>query len=106
MSRIITPENLEQLGFVDTSQALTFLDRGFRLNDQIAMRAVLNIAGWIVLSREFNIPKAVAPSVAASARSERRPDAGKRKNLQKDTHWFDGISCWFDQATSRVRLMF
>ena len=56
--RLLTPENVERLGFVDTQEAATLVERAFDSHDQNAMRMAFNVAQWIVLSKQFGVPTA------------------------------------------------
>ena len=104
----MTRENIEQLGFVDVDDADGLLDRAFREGDQTAMRAAFVIAQWIVLSQEFDIPKAV-PRLNTHA----RPSGFL---LSNSTSLVKGIGAWVDsrssfgdvmsQALRYVRIMF
>ena len=66
-SRLITPANIEQLGFVDIDAASKLMEKAFVLRDGAAMRAAIVLAQWIVLSKEFNIPKAGPPNADVGA---------------------------------------
>ena len=59
LSRLITIENLEGLGFVSVEEASTLVEKAFVHHDPAAMRAAIVLGQWIVLSREFNIPRAM-----------------------------------------------
>ena len=61
MCRLITEENIENLGFVDWEQSRTLVDRAFTSQDKIMMVTVYVIAQWVVLSRRFGVAKAQRP---------------------------------------------
>lgn len=62
MSRLITEENVEALGFVDWSRTRDLVEKAFSTQDQVALRSAFGIAQWVVLGKRFGIPKAVKPS--------------------------------------------
>ena len=61
MCRLITEENIENLGFVDWEQSRTLVDRAFTSQDKIMMVTVYVIAQWVVLGRRFGVAKAQRP---------------------------------------------
>jgi len=60
--RLITKENVENLGFVDweSSKGLTAAAFGPK-KDQLAMRKAFVVAQWVSLGRRFGVRKAVPP---------------------------------------------
>ncbi|KAL8697617.1 MAG: hypothetical protein Q9201_007032 [Fulgogasparrea decipioides] len=58
MSKLITEENIEALGFVDWSRTKDLVERAFSTQDQVALRSAFGIAQWVVLGKRFGIPKA------------------------------------------------
>jgi asparagine synthase (glutamine-hydrolysing) len=59
LSRLVTQENVEQLGFVDWSKAQYLLDGAFGdRRDQSAMRFAFTVAQWVVISQRFGVRKA------------------------------------------------
>ena len=61
MCRLITEENIENLGFVDWEQSRTLVDRAFTSQDKTMMVTVYVIAQWVVLSHRFGVAKAQRP---------------------------------------------
>ena len=64
LSRLVTRENIEQLGFVDVGEGSVIVEKAFSDRDDAAMRAAIILGQWIVLSREFCIPRATPPGTA------------------------------------------
>ncbi|KAL8724215.1 MAG: hypothetical protein Q9181_006926 [Wetmoreana brouardii] len=62
MSKLITEENVEALGFVDWSRTKDLVERAFSTQDQVALRSAFGIAQWVVLGQRFGIPKAEKPA--------------------------------------------
>lgn len=61
MARLMTKENVEKLGFVDWARVQGLVDEAFGQQDAKAMRFVFIVAEWVVLSRRFQIKKAMPP---------------------------------------------
>lgn len=62
LAELVTPENVEQLGFLDGYMVSRRFDAAFSdEGDPNAMRYVFTVAQWIVLSQRFGIEKAEAP---------------------------------------------
>lgn len=62
MSRLITRENVEELGFVDWSKAEGLVERAFGENgDPLAMRFSLLVAEWVVIGKRFGVKRAGVP---------------------------------------------
>ncbi|KAL8689443.1 MAG: hypothetical protein Q9218_004892 [Villophora microphyllina] len=66
MSKLITKENVEALGFVDWSRTKDLVETAFSTQDQVALRSVFGVAQWVVLGKRFGIPKAVKPAWSAN----------------------------------------
>ena len=108
LSRLLTRQNIEQLGFVDVKEANTYLERAFCHQDQNAMRAALVVAQWIVISKSFGIPRA---EPAGSVSKERR--ATTRHHMRVE---IEGLMSWLvplpsishamDWALRYVRVMY
>ena len=62
MLDLVTLDNVEALGFLNWDRVLPMMDLAFRDQDQQAMSVIIVIAQWIVLSREFGMPKVAAPT--------------------------------------------
>ncbi|KAL8789741.1 MAG: hypothetical protein Q9213_000992 [Squamulea squamosa] len=60
MSKLITKNNVEQLGFVDWSKTENLVQKAFESQDQVQLRSAFGIAQWVVLGQRFGIPKAEA----------------------------------------------
>ena len=60
MSRLISQENIEQLGFIDWEKTKDVVQTAFETQDQVKLRSVFGIAQWVVLGQRFGIPKAEA----------------------------------------------
>ncbi|KAL8764776.1 MAG: hypothetical protein Q9209_007885 [Squamulea sp. 1 TL-2023] len=60
MSKLITKENIEQLGFIDWSQTENLVSTAFESQDQVQLRSAFGIAQWVVLGQRFGIPRAEA----------------------------------------------
>ncbi|KAL8788671.1 MAG: hypothetical protein Q9195_007172, partial [Heterodermia aff. obscurata] len=56
MSRLITRENIEALGFLDWNRVERMVERAFGRQDKAMMGVVFVIAQWVVLSRRFEMP--------------------------------------------------
>ena len=62
MVRLITEENVDNLGFVDWHGIKDLVDKAFQEKDAKAMRFVFIVAEWVVLSQRFKIKRAEPPS--------------------------------------------
>lgn len=59
--RLVTRENIENLGFVDWNRVSGLLASAFgEKRDTQALRVLINVGQWVVLSRRFGIAKATA----------------------------------------------
>ncbi|RAK94836.1 asparagine synthetase B family protein [Aspergillus ibericus CBS 121593] len=58
IQRLVTKENVEQLGFVDWATAEGLADKAFVQHDHSAFRNVLSLAQFIVIGRGFGAKKA------------------------------------------------
>lgn len=58
MSKLITEENVEALGFLDWAQVRPMVDVAFESQAKHLMGVVFAIAQWVVLSQKFGIAKA------------------------------------------------
>ena len=58
LRRLITRENIEQLGFVDWEKTKDLVHRAFAGKDAVSMRFAFSIAQWVVLSQRFGIRRA------------------------------------------------
>ena len=67
LSRLVTPENVGQLGFVSVEEGSALLEKAFMGRDAAAMRAAIVLGQWIVLSQAFGIPRAM-PETASTLR--------------------------------------
>lgn len=62
LCRLVTKENVLQLGFVDWDKAEGLVDRAFgEKKDPSAMRYAMTIAQWVVLSQKFGVARAESP---------------------------------------------
>lgn len=62
LSRLVTKENVLQLGFVDWEKAEGLIDKAFgEKKDPSAMRYAMTIAQWVVLSHKFGVARAEPP---------------------------------------------
>ncbi|KAI4197332.1 MAG: hypothetical protein LQ350_006001 [Teloschistes chrysophthalmus] len=61
MTKLITQENVEALGFVDWNGTKDQVEKAFSTQDQVMLRSAFGIAQWIVLGKRFGISKAVKP---------------------------------------------
>ncbi|KAL8776479.1 MAG: hypothetical protein Q9194_003119 [Teloschistes cf. exilis] len=61
MSKLITQENVEALGFVDWNGTEDLVEKAFSTQDSVVLRSAFGVAQWIVLGQRFGIPKAVKP---------------------------------------------
>lgn len=60
LTRLVTKENVESLGFVDWGLALDALNKAFSTNDPFVFRRVLTIAQFIVLGQRFGVRTAAS----------------------------------------------
>lgn len=58
--RLVTRENVENLGFVDWNSVSGLLSRAFEKRETAALRTLINVGQWVVLSKRFGVAKAVA----------------------------------------------
>lgn len=58
LARLITEENVRQLGFVSWEKASTLLERAFTEKDTTAARLAFCVAQWVVLAQRFGIKTA------------------------------------------------
>lgn len=58
LKRLLTWENVDQLGFIDWDQVSILLNKAFKEKNSLAFMASLNVAQFVVLSRRFKVPKA------------------------------------------------
>jgi asparagine synthase (glutamine-hydrolysing) len=56
--RLITEENVRQLGFVDCDLAKTMVYKAFVESDMLSMRSCFFVAQWVILAQRFGIPTA------------------------------------------------
>ncbi|KAL8867531.1 MAG: hypothetical protein Q9174_005607 [Haloplaca sp. 1 TL-2023] len=61
MKRLVTREEVEELGFVEWSKVEGLVERAFEAQDQVALREVFGVAQWVVLGKRFGVPKATGP---------------------------------------------
>lgn len=61
LKRLITEENVRQLGFVSWEKTSTLLERTFADKDATAARLAFCVAQWIVLAQRFGIKTAEGP---------------------------------------------
>ncbi|KAL9577791.1 MAG: hypothetical protein Q9212_006142 [Teloschistes hypoglaucus] len=61
ISKLITQENVEALGFVDWNASKDLVEKAFSTQHQVALRTAFGIAQWVVLGKRFGIPKATKP---------------------------------------------
>ncbi|OJJ08832.1 hypothetical protein ASPVEDRAFT_47981 [Aspergillus versicolor CBS 583.65] len=61
LAELVTRENVEALGFVDWEQTSVFVPKAFEEGDQLAFRASLAIAQFVVISKRFGV-KPASPS--------------------------------------------
>lgn len=68
MRKLVTKENVEQLGFVDWDKCKGLVEKGFGDDgDPNAMRFTLLVAEWIVLSQRFGVRTAAPPAKLGEA---------------------------------------
>ena len=56
MSRLITRENVEALGFLDWNRVDPMVETAFGTQDKAMMGVIFVIAQWVVLSKRFDMP--------------------------------------------------
>lgn len=56
MSRLITRENVEGLGFLDWNRVDAMVETAFGTQDKAMMGVIFVIAQWVVLSKRFDMP--------------------------------------------------
>ncbi|KAL4936940.1 hypothetical protein BDV06DRAFT_227418 [Aspergillus oleicola] len=61
VTRLLTPENVKKLGFVDWDRLRNHIVKGFRDGDQRCFRSSLFVAQLVVLSQRFGVKKAINP---------------------------------------------
>lgn len=59
--RLLTRENVEALGFIEWDPVRELVSRAFQERDVAAMRTVMVVGQWVVLSKRFGITKVVEP---------------------------------------------
>lgn len=60
MSRLVTKENIEQLGFVDWERVKNVVSKGFDGGDVSSFRLAATLAQWVVLAQKFDMKQAEA----------------------------------------------
>ena len=58
MSRLVTQENTERLGFVDWERVKGIVSKGFDDGDVSSFRLAATLAQWVVSARKFNMKQA------------------------------------------------
>ena len=58
MSRLITKQNIEALGFLDWSKMHDLVDKGFEEQEPGMLRTTFLVAQYVVLSQRFGIQTA------------------------------------------------
>jgi len=67
MRKLVTKENVEDLGFVDWEKCKTLVERGFGdKGDPNAMRFTLLVAEWVTIGQRFGVRKASPPEKLGS----------------------------------------
>ena len=61
MSRLITYENVQALGFLDWDRVGPMVDMAFDKQDKQLMGVIFVIAQWVILSKRFGMSKATKP---------------------------------------------
>lgn len=61
MKKLITEENIDQLGFVDWERCEDLVSKAFVKDSPMAMRYCLVIAEWVVLHKRFGVKRAEKP---------------------------------------------
>jgi len=62
MAKLVTKDNIEKLGFVSWDKCQGLVGRAFVKDDPVALRFVLILAEWVVLSKRFGIAQAEMPA--------------------------------------------
>lgn len=94
LSKYITRENVENLGFIDWDKTAGVVDQAFADKDPMAIRYAFCVAQWVVLAQRFNIPRATSdesvvktPQFAAKLlRSPCACIASLRQRRRKEPH--------------------
>jgi asparagine synthase (glutamine-hydrolysing) len=64
MNKLVTKENVEELGFVDWEKCKGLVDRGFgEKGDPNAMRFTLLVAEWVTIGKRFGVRRASPPEM-------------------------------------------
>lgn len=58
MSRLVTKENIERLGFVDWERVKNIVSKGFDGGDVSSFRLAATLAQWVVLAQKFDMKQA------------------------------------------------
>jgi len=67
MWKLVTKENVEELGFVDWKKCKTLVNRGFGdKGDPNAMRFTLLVAEWVTIGKRFGVRRASSPEKLGS----------------------------------------
>lgn len=59
--KLITKENVAQLGFVDEEKVGTLVEDAFERRDAQAMRLSIILAQWVVMGKRFGVKRAEKP---------------------------------------------
>lgn len=62
LNKLVTEENVRQLGFVSWERASTLLERAFVKREPLAARLAFVVAQWVVLAQRFEIKTAMPPT--------------------------------------------
>ena len=60
MSRLVTQENIERLGFVDWGRVKNVVSKGFNEGEVSSFRLAATLAQWVVLAQKFDMKQAEA----------------------------------------------
>jgi asparagine synthase (glutamine-hydrolysing) len=60
MSRLVTKESIERLGFVDWERVKDVVSKGFEDGNVSSFRLAATLAQWVVLAQKFNMKQAEA----------------------------------------------
>lgn len=63
LTRLLTKDRVEQLGFVAWNKVQDLVDKAFRLKDANAMRFAFTVAQWVVIGERFTVKRAGPQSV-------------------------------------------
>lgn len=74
MAKLVTEENVAELGFVDWERAKNLVHKAFVDKDPMTMRLTLLVAEWVVISKRFGVLKAGLPIWADPERTEAAPN--------------------------------